>query len=146
MQTGHGGILRHPGGQASRTPAIGHGFGFSFWLIPWQEYGVTTPIQPLEPEGDREPSQYGRSWSQGIFIAAGLSLGFWTPVYLVVEDQWPNTWWYEFAIAFIFTAAFLSLAWLTCTLAEHLEKRRWRGGRTLRTRTPAANPRVRVED
>ena len=56
-------------------------------------------------------------------MAAGLTLGFWTPIYLLVDDRLTDAGWYEFAIAFIVSAAFLSLAWLTGTLAEVLEKR-----------------------
>ena len=84
---------------------------------------MTTSIQPPGEDPGREPSKYGPCWSRGFFIAAVLSLGFWIPIYLVVDDQWSNTCWYEFGIAFIVIAACLSLAWLTCTLAEKLEQR-----------------------
>ncbi len=70
-----------------------------------------------------EPSKYGKRWSQGTIIALIVSLGFWTPVYLEVNDKWANAWWNDFATAFIASAAFLGLSWLACAISEYLEKR-----------------------
>ncbi|HTY87642.1 MAG TPA: hypothetical protein VMB80_09280 [Candidatus Acidoferrum sp.] len=81
------------------------------------------PAQKSDNGAANDPPKYGKHWSQGAGMALLLSLGFWAPIYLEVEDQWPNAWWSDFALAFIISAAFLSLSWLTGTLSEYLEKR-----------------------
>lgn len=68
-------------------------------------------------------SKYGREWSQGLGVAAVLSMGVWLPAYLVVSDRFAEAWWYDFAIGFIVLTAVGTLAWVTCAVAEWLEKR-----------------------
>jgi hypothetical protein len=84
---------------------------------------MATPGQKPQNEAVREPSKYGKHWSQGFFIALILSLGFWAPIYLEVNDKCADAWWNDFAMAFIAFGAFLSLSWLTCAISEYLEKR-----------------------
>ena len=68
-------------------------------------------------------SRRGREWSQGLLVAGLPGLLFWGALYLLVDDQFANQWWCEFALAGIAMSAFLSTAWLTCAAAEYLERR-----------------------
>jgi len=68
-------------------------------------------------------SKYGIEWSQGFSVAAFVSLAVWLPAYFTVSDRFAEAWWYDFAIAFIVLAAVGTLAWVTCAVAEWLERR-----------------------
>jgi hypothetical protein len=72
------------------------------------------------------PPKYGIEWSQGFGVAAIASFGVWLPACLVVGDHFAEAWWYDFAIAFIVMAAVGTLAWVTCGVAEGLERRKGR--------------------
>ena len=71
-------------------------------------------------------SKYGIEWSQGFGVAALISLAVWLPAYFEVSDRFAEAWWYDFAIAFIVMAAVGMLAWVTCAVAEYLERRKGR--------------------
>ena len=73
-------------------------------------------------------SKYGIEWSQGFGVASVLSLGVWLPAYFVVSDRFAEAWWYDFALAFIVMAAVGTLAWVTCAVAERLERRSGKWG------------------
>ena len=70
-----------------------------------------------------KPSQYGREWSQGLLVAGLVTAGVWVPAYTVVTDDCADCWWIDFAIAFIVIAGLITLSWLTCAIAEYLERR-----------------------
>jgi len=69
-------------------------------------------------------SKHGIEWSQGFGIAAVVCLAVWLPAYIVVSDQFADAWWYDFAMTLIVLAAGGTLAWLTCVVAEWLERRK----------------------
>ena len=70
-----------------------------------------------------EASKYSIAWSQGFGVASVISLVVWLPAYFEVSDRFAEVWWYDFAIAFIVVGAVVTLAWLTCGVAEWLERR-----------------------
>jgi len=69
-------------------------------------------------------SKYSIEWSQGFGVGAVVSLMVWLPAYFTVGDRFAEAWWYDFAIAFIVLAAVGTLAWVTCAVAEYLERRK----------------------
>ena len=71
-------------------------------------------------------SKYGIAWSQGFGVGAVTSLVLWLAAYFEVSDQFADDWWYDYAITFIVVGAVVTLAWLTCAVAEWLERRNGR--------------------
>jgi len=84
---------------------------------------LDSPVERARTKPGSGASKYGVRWSQSFTIAGIIATVIWGLAYNVLDENYVEKWWYNFAIAFVLAAALVTVSVLTCFIAEFLENR-----------------------